>query len=445
METDDTPMHVGVLAIFTPPRNAAGDYVAGIARKLRAATDVVAPWNSQLVRGVTAGLGGYALEETDCDLEYHFRHSALPAPGGERELGVMVSRLHSHALDRSRPLWEFHLIEGLERDRFAFYLKLHHALVDNINAVPLLLQGLSAGARSKGTAAPWTRPLRAAASRPEAWWEDLADPWQAAGSLGRAAGGMLRGALRPRAASSVLMPRGTPRSTLNRQINSQRRFATWQLSQARIEAVAAATDSTVNEILTYLCGSSLRRFFKEYNALPDDSLVAVIPVTLQERSERLPGNAIAGLRVSLGTHIGNPMARLQAVKKSIHAVREDRASLPSEAVTSYVLMRAAPLYASQLRGVGRFVPPLFNLAVSNTPGSARPLYFNGARLEAVYPMSPLLQFTALSIDCVSYADTLNVGFTGALDTLPHLQRLAVYLGRALDDLEELVAAGEVSA
>ena len=136
------------------------------------------------------------------------------------------------------------------------------------------------------------------------------------------------------------------------------------------------------------------------------------------------------------------MARLQAVKESIHAVREDRASLPSEAVTSYVLMRAAPLYASQLRGVGRFVPPLFNLAVSNTPGAEKPLYFNGARLEAVYPMSPLMQFTALSIDCVSYAGTLNIGFTGARDTLPHLQRMAVYLGKAVADLEELLAEKE---
>ena len=123
-------------------------------------------------------------------------------------------------------------------------------------------------------------------------------------------------------------------------------------------------------------------------------------------------------------------------------VREDRASLPDEAVTSYVLLRAAPVYASQLARVGQFIPPLFNLAVSNTPGSEEVLYFNGARLEAVYPMSQLLQFGALSIDCVNYAGTFNIGFTGARDTLPHLQRLAVYFGKAIADLEELVAEGE---
>jgi hypothetical protein len=126
-------------------------------------------------------------------------------------------------------------------------------------------------------------------------------------------------------------------------------------------------------------------------------------------------------------------------------VREDRASLPDAAVTSYVMLRAAPLYASQLPMVGRLVPPLFNLAISNTPGPDKPRYFNGARLEAIYPLSPLLQYSALSIDCVGYAGTLNIGFTGARDTLPHLQRLAVYLGRALEDLEELVANGEAAA
>lgn len=205
------------------------------------------------------------------------------------------------------------------------------------------------------------------------------------------------------------------------------------------------TDSTVNEILTYLCGSSLRRFFKEYNALPDDPLVGLMPVSLQERSGRNPGNAIAGLRVELGTHIGDPLARLEAVKKSIGAVREDRASLPEEAASYYALLRGAPLLVSQLPAVGRLVPPVFNLKISNTPGVEKALYFEGARLESIFPLSQLFQRTALSVDCVSYAGTFNIGFTGARDTLPHLQRMAVYLGNALEELEKIVNAGGQAA
>jgi diacylglycerol O-acyltransferase len=151
---------------------------------------------------------------------------------------------------------------------------------------------------------------------------------------------------------------------------------------------------------------------------------------------------MAGIRVELGTQIGDPLARLEAVKASIAAVRDDRNSLPEEAVTPYVLLRAAPLIASQLPGVGRFVPPTFNLKISNTHGADDSLYFDGARLDAIYPISELLQYAALSIDCVSYAGTLNIGFTGARDTLPHLQRLAVYLGRALVDLEQLLQSAE---
>jgi hypothetical protein len=118
--------------------------------------------------------------------------------------------------------------------------------------------------------------------------------------------------------------------------------------------------------------------------------------------------------------------------------------MPEHAVTPYVMMRAAPIYASQTPAIGRFVPPLFNLAVSNTPGPDKPMYYNGSRMEAIYPVSPLMQFSALSIDCVSYAGTLNIGFTGARDTLPHLQRMAVYMGNAVEELEELVLSGKAT-
>lgn len=443
MESADTPMHVGVLAIFEKPRNAPADYLSQWAEEMREEKYPVAPWCYRLAGGAGDVISPRLVEDQDFDLDYHFRHSALPEPGGERELGIMVSRLHSNALDKSRPLWEFHLIEGLERNRFAFYVKVHHALVDNVNGIPMLQAVLSDSARKRHMPPLWARSLPSQEPESETDTQGaveglMSDPAGTVASMGRAASGFLQNALKRRSIGSFPMQLGTPRSTLNRRISSQRRFATQHFEQARIQRLADATDSTLNDILAYLCGSSLRRFFKEYNVLPDKSLVGALPVSLQERSERLPGNAIAGLRVALGTDVGDPLARLEAVKKSMQQVREDRASLPEEAVTSYVMMRAAPIYASQLPGLGRMVPPLFNLSISNTPGPEKPQYFNGARLEALYPISQLMQFSALSIDCVSYAGTLSIGFTGARDTLPHLQRLAVYLGKAASDLEELV-------
>lgn len=443
MESPDTPMHVGVLAIFKTPVKAGAKFLPSLASGMRE-VEPVAPWNCELSRGINPQL----VESQDFDMEYHFRRSALPAPGGERELGHMVSRLHSNPLDRARPLWEFHLIEGLERDRFAFYVKIHHAMVDSVNGVPAVLSALSSSSRARSVPPIWAQPLSRNSGGKDLTdglqWPGLEGALESLSSLGKAALGMLRGAIRPSERNSFLFPRGTPRSTLNRHINTQRRFATQQFGQDRIQRLADDTDSTVNEILTYLCGSSLRRFFKEYNALPDDPLIGVMPVSLQERGEHVAGNAIAGLRLPLGTNVGDPLARLEAIKRSMKEVRQDRASLPEEAITSYVLMRAAPVYASQVARLGQFIPPLFNLGVTNTQGSEKPLYIDGARLEAIYPMSQLMQFSALSIDCVNYAGTFNIGFTGARDTLPHLQRLAVYMGKALEDMEELVAAGEVA-
>lgn len=439
LETADTPMHVGVLAIFQKPRNAAPDYLSAMAARMREYKVRSEPWNMQLTGEGVAAVVPRMVEARNVELNYHFQHSALPLPGGERELGVMVSRLHSPALDRNRPLWEFHLIEGLERNRFAFYVKIHHALVSFLDGVPTVMAMLADSGRNRNLPPLWARPLPGVDSDDE---DQTAGALASLVSLGRAGAGLLRGAMSPDKAGGFLLPRGAPRSTLNRAINQQRRFATQQFEQSRIERVADAADCTVNEILTYLCGTCLRRFFKEYNALPDESLVGLIPVSLRERSSHNAANAMAGIRVELGTQIGDPLARLEAVKASIAAVRADRNSLPEEAVTPYVLLRGAPLIASQLPGVGRFVPPTFNLKISNTHGADDPLYFDGARLDAIYPISELFQYVALSIDCVSYAGTLNIGFTGARDTLPHLQRLAVYVGKALAELEQLLQSAE---
>ena len=147
IESANTPMHLGALAIFQKPRKAGPHYLLEMASDFRSHTDLCEPWNQRLKNG---GQGGWPprLVDDEIDLDYHFRHTALPAPGGERQLGVLISRLHSLPLDRKRPLWEFHIIEGLENNRFAFYLKLHHALTSDVNLVPLLGELLSDSQRA---------------------------------------------------------------------------------------------------------------------------------------------------------------------------------------------------------------------------------------------------------------------------------------------------------
>ena len=189
MESPDTPMHVGVLAIFCKPRSAGDSYQSDMAARMRGAA-AVAPWNQRVSRGLSRRL----VEDDEFDIDYHFRRSALPEPGGERELGQMVSRLHSNTLDRDRPLWEFHLIEGLERNRFAFYIKVHHAMIEAVNGVPAVLATLADSSRTRNMQPLWAQPLSASGSE-----GDITEDFTRSGlssssiaSLGRAAVGMPR-------------------------------------------------------------------------------------------------------------------------------------------------------------------------------------------------------------------------------------------------------------
>lgn len=443
MESSDTPMHVGALAIFGLPAKVGQEYLRDMVAQLRGFTELAPPWNYRLGNGRRPGPLPRMVVDKDVELDYHVRHVALPSPGGERELGIMMSQLQSSPLDRSRPLWEFYIIEGLENDRFAIYLKVHHSLIDNISAVPVFCQMLSHSPRTRHMPPIWALPSESAPAEEAVSGNDdtvaelVGKLGQATLSVGTALGAIARRMAAPLAPGESMLPLKAPRSTLNRAISSQRRVATQQYDLARIKRVAAATGSTVNEILAYLAGTSLRRFFKEYNALPRDSLVGLVPVNIKGQESRDGAAAIVGLRVGLGTDIADPMERLDVIRNSVSEAEEQLGAMPVNAADAYALMSSMPIVASQLGGVGRLVPRLYNVGIASAAGPEQTQYLNGSKLEALYPTSLLMQYSALSIAFASYADTINVGLTGARETLPHLQRLAVYMGKALNDLEEV--------
>ncbi len=147
---------------------------------------------------------------------------------------------------------------------------------------------------------------------------------------------------------------------------------------------------------------------------------------------------ITGLHIELGTNEADAKARLKAIKKSMSDVRLARNQLSSGAISIYSAVRSGQVFASQIPLVGRLVPSLFNLSVSHTAVDPSEKFLAGSRLETIYPISQLMQYSALSIDCVSFGENLNIGFIGARDTLPHLQRIAVYFGKSLDEFEELL-------
>lgn len=450
VDTRETPMQVGCLAIFSLPPKAGPSFLKKLVESFRSTREFVYPFNLRLKAPRLRFLLPAWEEERQIDLDYHFRHSALPQPGGERELGVLVSRLHSNAMDFNRPLWECHLIEGLENRRFALYMKMHHSLVDGIGGMRMLARMLSPDPASRTQLPPWAVGARRSERR-----DALGSPWQAAldgvrvqlktvPGVTRAFGEIVREAVRQEEKDWAL-PFSGPRSAFNGKVSGQRRFATQHYSLERVRRIAKAADVTVNDVFLEICAASMRRYLGEINALPDKPLTAGVPVSVRPADDHGAGNAISFIIANLNTHIDDPLQRLHAIHDSAQAAKQHLQQLPKADINNYTTLFMAPFMAQLLSGLGGHLRPMFNLTVSNVPGPDRTLYFNGAKMEQMYPVSLLAHGQALNITAVSYAGQFNVGFTGCREALPSMQRLSVYAGEALDALERdlgVVAAAE---
>ena len=438
LDTADTPMHVGALLVFAKPAGAPANFIEQLHERLMQCAPAGNPWTLCLQRGLGNPFRAQRLEASEIDLSSHFHRTLLPAPGGERELGVLIAALHSRALDLALPPWECHLIEGLHDGQFALYVKLHHALMDAAGFLRLLASALSPSPGSPAQA-PWS--VTGASSRARAG-DSITQSLRAllgpqVAQLGGAFGRLLNAARG--AGDGLRAPYRAPRSVLNTPIGPQRRFATQQYPLARLARVAGACDLTTDELLLYLCGSVLRRFFKEYNALPDEPLLAAVPAQRADGGEAYGSIGF----VSLATHHADPRARLAEVRTSVRASDAHLNALPDELLPAYTLAATAPYLFGQFTGLDRFTPAMFNVTVAPFAGGDEPLYLGDAQLRAIYPMFPLTQGGALAISALAYAGTLNIGFCGAHETLPGLQRMAVYMGRALEELEALIASGEL--
>jgi len=225
-------------------------------------------------------------------------------------------------------------------------------------------------------------------------------------------------------------------SVLNGRVREKRRFATQRFSMERLRAVAHATDCTLNDVVLAICGGALRRFLQERNALPKKPLTAGIPMSVRPKDDDGAGNAISFIISTLGTEIADPLQRLAAIRASVKQAKEHVQSLPRQAMMQYTVLLMAPTILTLLSGVGGRTRPMFNITISNVPGPDTPLYFRGAELLATYPASIVTHGQAVNITCQSYAGYMNFGYTGCHSSVPGIQRLAVYTGEALQELEE---------
>jgi diacylglycerol O-acyltransferase len=452
-ESRKTPMHVGGMHLYTPPEGAGPGWARETYDKFLESTDIAPLYLKRPHRSLTTAGSWFWTEDDQFDLEYHVRHSAVPAPGRIRELLELCGRLHGTRLATERPMWEMHFIEGLADGRVAVYTKLHHALVDGVSAMRLLQATLSDDPAARDVPPPWA--ARRAAERVEkeqaalserllqvpvgAFKSALAISAEAAGMPGALIKTLNRG-IRNETAPIALY---SPKTILNQKITGARRFAAQDWPIERLKAVGKATDTTINDVVLAMCSGAMRHYLIELNALPDQSLVAMVPVSLKLSEAGVAssdgGNAVGEVMVRLGTELSDPTERLQNISQSIKSGKEALLSMSQLQILAMSGLGVTPLIlAPMLRMQGLTRPP-FNLVISNVPGPRKKLYMNGAQLDGMYPLSVPYHGQAMNITCTSYEDQMSFGLVGCRRTAPSLQRLLTHLDDELEALEE--AAG----
>jgi len=442
-ETRQTPMHVGGLQLFEPADDS-GD-VHEMFGRLMAEQDVAPLFRKRARRSIsTAGQWGWEPDE-QFDLEHHVRHNALPKPGRVLELLALCSRLHGTLLDRKRPLWELHLIEGLNDGRFAIYFKIHHALVDGVSAQRLLQSILTKDPAVRDSPAPWanrpaTRRPAAASTTAKGPLDVPLDALRSALDLAADAAGLPQALARTVGrglkdqAGSVSF--AAPKSIFNVPITGSRRFAAQSWHLPRFKAIAKAADGTVNDAVLAVCSGALRRYLLALAALPDAPLIAMVPVALRAKDRhRDSGNAVGAVMCNLGTDQADPADRMRVVRESMLAGKQALAGMTPLQIIAMTCLGMSPLLLQSLPGYSDLFRPPFNIIISNVPGPRTPLYLNGARLDGLYPLSIPYHGQALNITCTSYSDEIAFGLTGCRRTVPHLQHLLGYLDDELDALE----------
>ncbi len=446
-ESRDTMMHVAGLLPFSPPPDAPADFVRQLMEDVRNTATVEPPWNMRLkTPGFRLNPRHQWVKDENFDLDYHVRHSALPYPGDERQLGVLISRLHSHPVDFTRPPWELHLIEGLEGGRFAIYSKTHHALVDGYTAMRILSRTLSRDPDQRDGQMYFALP-QPQRPRPDAThgvdmsavWRAVTADFDSALDVSKALWRLVRE--KRGEVGELVSAMEAPPCILNRKIGRNRRFATQQYPLKDLQAMAHAAGGTLNDIVMALSSGGLRKYLHELGELPNKPLIAFLPVNVRPKDDPGGGNAVGAMLASLATHIADPQKRLQAIIASTRSAKAQMENMSGGAIIAYSSLIMAPFGLQTLKAVagikGR-LPLTFNVCISNVPGPKEPLYFRGARLEATYPVSIPAHGMGLNITVQSYVDTLNFGFVGCRDTVPHLQRLAVYTGETFEELKGLL-------
>ena len=449
LERDSAHMHVAGCMVFDGDPPAYNELVEQILSRLH-----LVPRYRQRLAFVPFNQGRPVwVDDPHFNVRFHVRHTALPSPGGDEQLKRLAGRVFSQALDRSRPLWELWLVEGLAGDRFAMLSKTHHALVDGISGVDIATVLFDSSPQPVPVAPPdqeWVpRPLP---SNAELLADALLERVTVPGEIVRGVRATLRGprhvagrALRAVGGVSAMARAGlqpAPPSPLNVRIGPHRRFTWVEGDLGQFKAVKNALGGTVNDVVLASVAGALGRYLRMHGETTDEtSLRAMVPVSIRADVERgALGNRVAAMWAPLPVGIIDPVERLETISRDMAGIKSSGQAVGAQVLTELtgfapptIMAQAARLQAHQR---------MFNLVVTNVPGPQFPLYMLGRRLHAMYPMVPLAENQALGIAIMSYNGQLNFGLNADFDALPDLEALADELRASIEEL--VAAAGEES-
>jgi WS/DGAT/MGAT family acyltransferase len=442
-------MHIGGVLLFEGPPPPFSDYLDHVRSRLH----LVPRYRQKLAVPPLESGRPLWIDDPSFNLEYHVRHSALPAPGGEEQLLRLAARIASQQLDRGRPLWESWMIEGLEDDRFALIFKTHHSLVDGISGVDLatvLFDLERHPAPSGGELRPWQ-------PQPEPSSADLLVAGvrgavrTTAGILTRAAGAATRPATTLALLREAMEGVGeiawaglnpAPQTPLNVQIGPHRRYSVSRQRLADYKEIKTALGGTVNDVVLTVVSGALANWLRSRGIQTEGlEMRALVPVSVRTQEHRGSlGNQLAVMRGPLPVFIEDPVARLQFVREAMDGLKESKQAVGASTLAA-VNNLAPPTVLAQASRLN-FSTRLFNLIVTNVPGPQLPLYVLGRELQDLFPVAFLPEDHALAIAIMSYNGALDYGLLGDYDALPDIELITQGLQDTLAQLLSAARAGQ---
>ena len=471
LETPEIPMHVGGLNIFELPAGYEGDFLEDLRAHIASRMHLSSIFQRKLVNMPFELASPVWVADDDLDLEYHIRSTVLPKPGSRAQLDKLVGRLHSSLLDRSRPLWEFYVIEGVETPAnappgtryVAFYSKVHHCALDGAAGSVLASAIMDVTAIPRVVKKP---PARRAAALDNFGIAELAAAGLKNGieqtvKLARIMPALTRTlyqTLRPKnnALQGGARPEKTnwfgPKTPINVSITNQRLFNSFSVPLAEIKHIAKANEASLNDVVLAICSGALRHYLADLGCSPKAPLLAGVPVSLRESGNTDMGNQVSMMRVSLASNISDPLERLKGIVRSSAAAKATAGSMKSVTPTDFPSLGTPWLLSGMASLFGRSklankMPPIANVVISNVPGPKFALYMAGAKMITYYPVSIAVHSMALNVTVQSYNGSLDFGLTAcrkALPDLPELGKLMVEAHQELLKLSPLLDAEKVA-